>query len=95
MQLLKNNFLLVAEYWSQDLKFLHEYLDVMENRVQLFDVPLHHNFYEASKQGKDFSLPDIFNDTLVQSRPQSAITFVDNHDTQPTQSLESFVELLV
>lgn len=82
----------VAEYWSQDMNFLNEYLDVMENRVQLFDVPLHHNFYEASKQGKDFSLPDIFKNTIVATRPQNAVTFVDNHDTQPGQSLESFVD---
>ncbi len=91
-QTFRKKFFAVAEYWSQDLNFLHEYLDVMEDRVQLFDVPLHHNFYEASKQGKDFSLPDIFNNTLVKTRPQSAVTFVDNHDTQPTQALESFVE---
>jgi alpha-amylase len=64
----------------------------MEDRVQLFDVPLHHNLFDASKRGKDFSLPDIFNNTLVKVRSQSAITFVDNHDTQPTQALESFVE---
>lgn len=86
------NFFTIAEYWSQDLNCLHDYLDAIENRVQLFDVPLHHNFYQASKQGKDYSLPDIFNGTLLQSRPQSAITFVDNHDTQPTQALESFVD---
>lgn len=91
-QTFKKQFFTVAEYWSSDLKYLHEYLDVMENRVQLFDVPLHHNFFDASKKGKDFSLANIFNGTLVQTRPQSAVTFVDNHDTQPTQSLESFVE---
>jgi alpha-amylase len=85
-------FFTVAEYWSQDLKFLNEYIDAMEDRVQLFDVPLHHNFFEASKKGKEFSLPDIFNNTLVKTRSQSAVTFVDNHDTQPTQALESFVD---
>lgn len=90
--LFKKQFFTIAEYWSFDLKYLHEYLDAMEGRVQLYDVPLHHNFYEASKKGKDYSLPDLFNGTLVQSRPQSAITFVDNHDTQPTQALESFVD---
>jgi alpha-amylase len=88
----KKKFFTVAEYWSSDLKFLHEYLDVMQERVQLFDVPLHHKFFDAARQGKDFNLSGIFNDTLVQSRPQSAITFVDNHDTQPGQSLESFVD---
>jgi len=88
----QKDFFTVAEYWSNDVKYLHEYLDAMENRVQAFDVPLHHNLYEASKMGKDYNLPDIFNNTLVQTRSQNAITFVDNHDTQPTQALESFVE---
>lgn len=88
----QKDFFTVAEFWSNDLKYLHEYLDVMENRVQLFDVPLHRNFFDASRQGKDFNLAGIFNDTLLQTRPQSAVTFVDNHDTQPAQSLESFVD---
>ena len=88
----QKKFFAVAEYWSNDVKYLHEYLDAVENRVQLFDVPLHKNFYEASKQGKDFYLSDIFKNTLTETRSQSAVTFVDNHDTQPTQSLESFVE---
>ena len=85
-------FFTVAEYWSPNLDHLHAYLDAMERRVQLFDVPLHRNFYHASKERKNFSLPDIFDGTLVRSRPDCAVTFVDNHDTQPTQALESFVE---
>jgi alpha-amylase len=88
----QKDFFTVAEYWSSDLKYLHEYLDVMENRVQLFDVPLHRNFFDASRQGKDFNLAGIFNNTLLQTRSQSAVTFVDNHDTQPAQALESFVD---
>ncbi|MEO8711967.1 MAG: alpha-amylase, partial [Parafilimonas sp.] len=88
----QKKFFTIAEYWHNDVKYLHEYLDAMEDRVQLFDVPLHNNFYEASIQGKDFYLPDIFKNTLVETRSQSAITFVDNHDTQPTQALESFVD---
>ena len=88
----QKKFFTVAEYWSNDLKFLLEYINAVENRVKLFDVPLHHNLFEASKRGKDYSLPDIFKNTLVGTRSQSAITFVDNHDTQPTQALESFVE---
>ncbi|MER2180671.1 MAG: alpha-amylase domain-containing protein, partial [Desemzia incerta] len=29
---------------------------------------------------------------LMQKRPTSAVTFVDNHDSQPSQALESYVE---
>jgi len=60
--------------------------------IQLFDVPLHFNFHKASKAGAEFDLRQIFDDTLVKTKPELAITFVDNHDTQPLQSLESWVD---
>ena len=34
----------------------------------------------------------ILNDTLVSRHPMCAVTFVDNHDTQPGQALQSWVE---
>ena len=34
----------------------------------------------------------IFNDSLVQIKPDKAVTFVENHDTQRGQALESTVE---
>ena len=62
--------------------------------MDLFDSPLHHNFYLAScSEGKGgFDLSGMFVDTVVQVRPENAITFVENHDTQPGQALESYVE---
>ena len=33
----------------------------------------------------------LFENTLVATRPECAVTFVDNHDTQPGQALESFI----
>ena len=60
--------------------------------ISLFDVPLHFAFYEASKNPEAFDMGGLFENTLVKRRPWNAVTFVDNHDTQPGQSLESFVE---
>jgi alpha-amylase len=34
----------------------------------------------------------IFDNTLMQQQPNLAVTFVDNHDSQPLQALESYVE---
>lgn len=34
----------------------------------------------------------IFDSTLVDARPERAATFVDNHDTQPGQALQSWVQ---
>ena len=60
--------------------------------MSLFDASLHHSFYNASKAGKDFDLTTIFDNSLVTAKPELAVTVVDNHDTQPLQSLEAPVE---
>ncbi len=82
----------VGEYWSGDVNKLNHYLDVVDHNMSLFDVPLHYKFYQASKAHGNYDLRNIFNDTLVAVDPMHAVTFVDNHDTQPGQALESFVE---
>lgn len=38
-----------------------------------------------------YDLRHIFDNTLMKERPDYAVTFVDNHDTQIGQSLQSFV----
>ncbi len=63
--------------------------------MSLFDVPLHYHFYDASHSNGYYDMREIFNNTLVQRHDKYAVTFVDNHDTQPGQSLTSFIERLV
>src|SRR5262249_23989936 len=82
----------VGEYWNSDVGRLKNYLHVTEGVMGLFDVPLHYRFCEAGKKGRDFDLRTIFDGTLVQSDALKAVTFVENHDTQPGQSLESTVD---
>nr|AWM99291.1 glycoside hydrolase family 13 [Rhizophlyctis rosea] len=86
----------VGEYWKADLGDLERYLDVHEWKLSLFDVPLHFNFVEAARKGKDYDIRQIFDGSLVQVHPMQAVTFVvrksNNHDTQPGESLESFVD---
>ncbi len=82
----------VGEYWHQNLAPLERYLHVVEGRMSLFDAPLHYKFYEASRAGNAFDLRTIFDGTLVQLAPLNAVTLVDNHDSQPLQTLESPVE---
>lgn len=64
----------------------------MGNQCQLFDMQLHSKFYEASMQQENFNLTTIFDNTLVQRHPERAVTFVDSHDSQPFQAMESFVD---
>jgi alpha-amylase len=82
----------VGEYWSSDLNILQHYIGLTEGTTSLFDVPLHMKFHQASKSGKDFDLRTIYNDTLTQVNPMHSVPFVDNHDSQPLQSLESPVD---
>ncbi len=88
----KKEFFCIAEYWNPDVSVLERYIDALGGKTMLFDVPLHHNFYEASIQGGDYDMRCIFDNSLLKARPGSAVTFVDNHDTQPLQSLESTVD---
>ena len=82
----------VGEYWSSDLRALNNYLMMSDYAMHLFDVPLHFNLHEASVLGEAYDLRDIFKNTLVQNMGKHAVTFVDNHDTQVGQSLESYVK---
>ena len=82
----------VGEYWSYEIAALHHFIEITEGDVHLFDAPLHYNFSEASKAGGDYALTTIFDNTLVKEQPALAVTLVDNHDSQPLQSLESVVE---
>jgi alpha-amylase len=85
-------FFTVGEYWSDDLKDLLDYIDASSGCMSLFDVPLHYQFHRASREGSSFDLRTIFDRTLVKERPLLAVPFVENHDSQPCQSLESTVE---
>jgi alpha-amylase len=82
----------VGEYWSYEVEALHHFIGLTGGDVMLFDAPLHYNFSVASKQGNDYDMRQIFDNTLVQQQPALAVTLVDNHDSQPLQALESVVE---
>lgn len=82
----------VGEYWENDLGTLAAYLEKTGGRMALFDVPLHYRLHGASRAGSGYDLRTIFDGTLVSQQPTLAVTFVDNHDSQPLQALESVVE---
>ena len=82
----------VAEYWDSEEDALSAYIQRMEGLLALFDVALHFRFVEAADKGKDFDLRTIFDDTLISRHVLSCATFVDNHDSQPGQALQSWVQ---
>ena len=81
----------VGEYWSMDVEVMKKYIEKTENKIRLFDVPLHYNLYRASNSNGEFNLAEIFEGTLVKEMPELAVTFVDNHDTELGQALESWI----
>ncbi|WP_414545072.1 alpha-amylase [Nostoc sp. CCY0012] len=83
---------MVGEYWYNDINTLLWYVDAVRGKMSVFDVPLHYNFHQASKSGGNYDMRRILDGTMMQQRPSNAVTFVENHDSQPLQALESVVE---
>ena len=81
----------VGEYWTIDVDIMKKYLEKTEYKMSLFDVPLHYNFFKASISNGEFNMSEIFDGTLVKENSEKAVTFVDNHDTELGQALESWV----
>ncbi|MDE6253470.1 MAG: alpha-amylase [Lachnospiraceae bacterium] len=81
----------VGEYWNAELSILENYIEKSERALSLFDVPLHFNMHYASISNGYYDMRYILKNTLVGKEPELAVTFVDNHDTQPGQALESWI----
>ena len=81
----------IGEYWHREAQALTGYLDQCGQVMRLFDVPLHFRFHHLSYAGGGMDLRELFRGTLSEIRPDQAVTFVDNHDTQPGQALQSWV----
>jgi alpha-amylase len=68
-----------------------EYLENMQHKFSLYDSPLLYNFSQLSTT-EDADLRKVFDGSLVQARPDSAVTVVMNHDTQPGQTVATPIE---
>lgn len=88
----REDFYAVGEYWDQRYSQVDEYMENTDYEMDLLDVRLHFNFHEASVSSENYDMRKIFDGTLVKNNKVMAVTFVDNHDSQPGQSLESWVE---
>ncbi|KAI9877804.1 MAG: hypothetical protein M1823_007046 [Watsoniomyces obsoletus] len=63
----------------------------MHHRFTLYDSPLLYNFSRLSTT-ENADLRTVFDGSLVQARPGSAVTVVMNHDTQPGQTVATPIE---
>jgi alpha-amylase len=82
----------VGDYWADDVESLHEFIHQTNGQLSLFDVPLHYNFHRASRASGNFDMRRILNGSLMREQPSLAVTFVENHASQPLQLQESVVE---
>ncbi|MBP1082473.1 alpha-amylase [Bacillus capparidis] len=82
----------VSEYWQNNFSAIENYLSQVDFNQSVFDVPLHFNFQNASNSNGQYDMSNLLNGTVVSKYPSNAVTFVENHDSQPGQALESTVQ---
>ncbi|MDX2231657.1 MAG: alpha-amylase [Leptolyngbyaceae cyanobacterium bins.349] len=88
----KRKLFAVGDYWADDVESLHWFVNRTGGQLSLFDVPLHYNFHRASRAGGHFDMRRVLFGTLMREQPALAVTFVENHASQPLATLESVVE---
>lgn len=91
-QYAQHSLCMIGEYWTEKIDTLHWYINATKGQMSIFDVPLHYNFHRASRAGGYYDMSKILDGTLMQQQPALAVTFVENHNSQPLQALESVVE---
>ena len=62
------------------------------SNLPMICTPFHYNLHNASNSQGNFDMSRILEGTLVKEMPNLAVTFVDNHDTEPGQALASWVQ---
>lgn len=82
----------VGEYWTSHTEELIQYLKDSGHCMTVFDVPLHYRLMQISNNPEQVDLRNVFEGTLTEIDPRFAVQFSDNHDTQPHQALESWVQ---
>lgn len=88
----KPDIYVVGEYWQSNTGVLFDYLAETDYQIDLFDVALHQRFKQAATSWDQFDMGSLLEGSLLKERPDLAVPFVDNHDSQPGQSLESWVD---
>lgn len=69
---LDQNWFIVGEYWRGDTEVLSAYIEYMNNRLSLFDVPLVESFYDVST-GAETDIRKLFENSLAARKPANAV----------------------
>lgn len=88
----KKDAFIVGEVWTGELKRITNWLDAVQSssgpQIYAYDSPLLYNFSRLSQDMRraKVDLRTILRDSLLEKRPEAAVTLVTNHDTQPGQT---------
>jgi alpha-amylase len=91
-QYVGRDLFVAGDYWFNNLDTLQWYVGLVGGRMSVFDVPLHYNFHYASRSHGNYDMRKILDGSMIKAQPTHAVTFVENHDSQPLQALESPVD---
>lgn len=83
---------ILGEFWKDDAEKIGTFSDKMDELISCFDAPLHYNFFRASEEGSSYDLSQILTGSFLERKPLLSVSFVENHDTQQLQALESTVK---
>lgn len=84
----QSDLLFIAEYLASDVGTVESFVDGFNTTISVFDTPLQEMFHSFST-GAQTDLRTVFNNTWLVTRPEQAAVYVNNHDTQIGQSLQS------
>ncbi|KAF5515320.1 Glucan 1,4-alpha-maltohexaosidase [Colletotrichum siamense] len=84
----RQDLMFVGEFWHGDVRVLTNWMDNMHSFFSLYDVPLMYHIARLSWH-EDHDLREVFKNTLVEQRPNNAVTFIRNHDTQRGQAMDT------
>ena len=73
-------YLRVFEGLVSTVNYYFLLLTNIDTKLTFLDVPLHYNLHNASKSGSVYDLRGILDESILQLRPDDAVTFVDNHE---------------
>ncbi|QBJ85210.1 alpha-amylase [Chryseobacterium gleum] len=83
---------ILGEFWKDEAEKIEYFSDQMTGLISCFDAPLHYNFFRASDEGRNYDLSGILKGSFLEKKPVFSVSFVENHDTQQLQALESAVK---
>lgn len=91
----ESSLFVMNEYWTEKVENLHQYIQETQGQLSLLDVPLHFNFYRASRAGGYYDMSKLLDNTLIQQQSALAVTFVESHRSQPLQPPTTLPESVV